>query len=71
MYIIIEKEVQVKKNHPHDGLFMLLVCSFIFPLVHLTFTDMVYNLNKKNNYDCFILGTKVACDLEIYVISLI
>lgn len=46
---------------------MFLVCLFIFLLVYLIFIDMVYNLNKKNNYDWFI----VVCDLEIYVISLI
>lgn len=50
---------------------MFLVCLFIFLLVYLIFIDMVYNLNKKNNYDCFIFGIKVVCDLEIYVISLI
>lgn len=47
------------------GLFLVIVCSFIFSLVHLTFTDMVYNLNKKINHQRFILGTKVACDLKV------
>lgn len=41
----------VNKNYLYDGFFMFLVCLFIFLLVYLIFIDMVYNLNKKNNYD--------------------